>query len=153
MNNIDFQMDTVVPGPFSTNDITRGICRYLTGAGYSPLTEFKLLSKRRVDIIGLDKAGRFAIIEVKSSVSDFKQDKKWRAYLNYGDQMYFGVASGFPIEMLPKECGVLVSDAYNAIVLREAPVRRLNAVRRKTQIVRFARTAGNRLHRQMDPKF
>ena len=81
--------DMPVSGPFCTDDITRGVCRYLRNLGYSPLTEFKLISKRRVDVIGLDGKGRFIIIEIKSSVSDFRADTKWQEYIPYGDQFYF----------------------------------------------------------------
>ena len=151
MNKKSLNKELPVPGPFSTKDITRGICRYLRNLGYTPLTEFKLLSKRRVDIMGLNKGGQFAIIEVKASVADFRSDNKWQHYLDYGDQMYFGVSNGFPIEILPKECGILISDAYNAEAIREAPLQGINSSRRKTQMVRFARTATNRLHRLIDP--
>ena len=73
-----FEQDIPALGPFEAGDIARGICRYLRNLGYSPLTEFKLLSKRRVDVIGLNKAGQFIIIEIKSSVADFRSDDKWQ---------------------------------------------------------------------------
>ncbi len=44
----------------------------------------------------------------------------------------------------------MIADAYNAAVLRDAPVQTMNAARRKTQHVRFAKTAADRLHRTMD---
>ena len=104
MNTSMLDTDMPVPGPFCTDDITRGVCRYLRNLGYSPLTEFKLISKRRVDVIGLNGKGRFIIIEIKSSVSDFRADTKWHEYPPYGDQFYFCVANGFPVEILPKGC-------------------------------------------------
>ena len=45
MNTLMLDTDMPVPGPFCTDDITRGVCRYLRNLGYSPLTEFKLISK------------------------------------------------------------------------------------------------------------
>ncbi|HJO86886.1 MAG: MmcB family DNA repair protein [Rhodospirillales bacterium] len=51
--------------------MTRGICRYLRNLGYSPLTEYKLLTRRRVDVIGVNKASQFIIVEIKSSVADY----------------------------------------------------------------------------------
>ena len=146
-----FEQDIPALGPFEAGDIARGICRYLRNLGYSPLTEFKLLSKRRVDIIGLNKAGQFIIIEIKSSVADFRSDDKWQEYLPFSDQMYFAVANGFPLEILPDECGIMIADAYNAAVIRESQTRKLNAARRRTQIVRFAKTAADRLHLWNDP--
>ena len=44
--------------------------------------EFKLSSGRRVDVMGLNPGGRFLLVEIKSSVADFKSDKKWREYSN-----------------------------------------------------------------------
>ena len=146
-----FEQDVPALGPFEAGDIARGICRYLRNLGYSPLTEFKLLSKRRVDVIGLNKAGQFIIIEIKSSVADFRSDDKWQEYLPFSDQMYFAVANGFPLEILPDECGIMIADAYNAAVIRESHPRKLNAARRRTQIVRFAKTAADRLHLWNDP--
>ncbi len=150
MNKFEFEEDLPVLGPFAADDIVRGVCRYLRNLGYSPLTEFKLKTNRRVDVIGLDKGGRFVIVEVKSSVPDFKADNKWPEYQPFGDRLYFAVANGFPVEILPEDCGVMIADDYNAAVLREAPVAAMNAARRKTQHVRFAKTAADRLHRTLD---
>jgi len=150
-NNSLFEKDIPVLGPFCTADLTRGVCRHLKNLGYSPLREFKLLSKRRVDVIGLDKLGHFIIVEIKSSVSDFRADRKWREYIPYGDQFYFCVANGFPIEILPEECGIMLADAYNAAILKNAPVQTLNATRRRAQQIRYAKTAADRLHRLHDP--
>ena len=152
-NGCSFERDIPVLGPICTEDITRGVCRYLQNLGYSPLKEFKLLSKRRVDVIGLDNLGRFIIVEIKSSVSDFRADKKWQEYMLYGDQFYFGVANGFPIEILPEGCGIMIADAYNAAILKSSPVRSLNANRRRTQKIRYAKTAADRLQRLDDPNF
>ena len=98
----EFEQDIPALGPFEASDITRGICRYLRNLGYSPLTEFKLLTRRRVDVIGVNKAGQFIIVEIKSSVADFRADDKWSDYIPFGDQLYFAVANGFPLEILPE---------------------------------------------------
>ena len=149
----EYPMDGPVPGPFSATDMARGVCRYLRNLGYSPITEFKLKSNRRVDVIGLNKGGQFTIVEIKSSVTDFRSDSKWPEYIAYGDRIYFAVANGFPLDILPDECGIMIADAYNAAIAKDSPVRKLNAARRRTQIVRFAKTAADRLHRTLDPKF
>ena len=147
----EFEQDIPALGPFEASDITRGICRYLRNLGYSPLTEFKLLTRRRVDVIGVNKAGQFIIVEIKSSVADFRADDKWPDYIPFGDQLYFAVANGFPLEILPEECGIMIADPYNAAVIREAPVNKLTAARRRTQMTRFAKTAADRLHLINDP--
>ena len=153
MNKFLFERDLPIVGQFGAEDITRGVCRYLCALGYSPLIEFKLTSNRRVDVMGLNSKGCYIVVEVKSSVADFRSDNKWRDYLPFADQMYFAVANGFPIEILPEECGLMIADAYNAAILREAEIVRVNAARRKTQHIQFAKTAAKRLHRMNDPRY
>jgi len=152
MNEFLFEEDLPIVGQFDAEDITRGVCRYLRNMGYSPLTEFKLSTNRRVDVIGVNKKGFYIVVEVKSSVADFRADEKWPEYRPFADQMYFAVANGFPIEILPDDCGIMIADAYNAAILRESEVTKINAARRKTQHVRFAKTAADRLHRVNDPR-
>ena len=59
--------------------LARGVSRTLSDLGYASLTEFTLRSGRRVDVIGLDAGGAIAIVEIKSSLEDFRADRKWRA--------------------------------------------------------------------------
>ncbi|MGF1610105.1 MAG: MmcB family DNA repair protein [Kiloniellales bacterium] len=132
--------------------IARGVCRSLGELGVATLTEFTLRSGRRVDVIGLDLNGEITIIEVKSSLADFRSDGKWHEYLDYCDRFYFAVAADFPREVLPEDCGLMVADAYGAAILREAPVTRLNGSRRKAQTLRFALAAALRLGALTDPQ-
>ncbi|OUT51408.1 MAG: hypothetical protein CBB68_05285 [Rhodospirillaceae bacterium TMED8] len=150
MNKFLFDEDLPVLGPHDTADITRGVCRYLRNLNYSVMVEFKLKSKRRVDVIGLNSAGKYIIVEIKSSVNDFKLDKKWHEYTPFADRFYFAVANGFPIELLPSDYGVMIADAYHAHILRDAPILGVNANRRKHQNILFAKTAANRLYRTID---
>ncbi|MFQ5775112.1 MAG: MmcB family DNA repair protein [Kiloniellaceae bacterium] len=132
--------------------LARGVCRALHQLGYTSLTEFKLGCGRRVDVIGVDPGGLILIVEIKSSLEDFRADRKWREYLAYCDHFYFAVPEDFPREVLPEDCGLLVADPYGAAVLREAPPLRLNPTRRRAQILRFAHTAALRLARHTDPR-
>ena len=150
-NSIYPEQNLPVRGPLETSDITRGICRYLHNLGFNPLKEFKLLSKRRVDVIGLNKKGRFIIIEIKSSVADLRADQKWPTYLPFADETYFAVANGFPLELLPEECGIMVADAYTAATIRLSPINKMSSTRRRAQILRYAQTAAHRLHILNDP--
>ena len=98
MNKLEVEKEMPVVGPFDANDITRGICRYLRNLGFSPLTEFKLRSNRRVDVIGLDNGGRFLVVEIKSSVSDFRTDDKWQEYIPcYRSEAATGCGMGFAV--------------------------------------------------------
>ena len=137
--------------PF-TRSLTRGVCRMLAEEGYGPLTEFRLPNRRRVDVIGLGAGGEFLIVEVKSSVADFRGDSKWQEYLPYCDRFYFAVPENFPTDILPDGCGLMVADSYGAAIRREAPEHPVSAIRRRRQLLRFALTASERLNRMSDPR-
>lgn len=132
--------------------ICRGVCRSLGELGFATLTEFTLRSGRRVDVIGLNSDGMIVIVEIKSGPVDFNSDSKWPEYLDYCDLFYFAVPPDFPQYMLPEDCGLIVGDAYGAVVLREAPSSQLNGSRRRAQTLRFARTAAGRLRDMTDPQ-
>jgi hypothetical protein len=131
--------------------ICRGVCRRLYGLGYATLTEVTLATGRRVDIMALDRRGEILVIEIKSSVADFRADRKWQDYLEFCDRFAFAVGPEFPCEKLPDEVGLLVADAYDAHELRAAPATKLSAARRKHLLLRFAHVAGARLLRRDDP--
>ena len=148
-------MNNAVTGaaaPAIASAMARGVCRLLADMGYRALLEFKLASRRRADVIGLDPRGRFAIVEIKASVADFRADGKWPQYRPYCDVFYFAVADDFPFDLLPDGCGVIAADAYAGTVLGEAPETPMNASRRKAQLVRFALTAAARLQGLLDPR-
>ncbi|MEC7539024.1 MAG: MmcB family DNA repair protein, partial [Pseudomonadota bacterium] len=110
-------------------------------------------SGRRVDLIALDRKGIVTVVEIKSSVADYRSDKKWHEYLEYCDRFFFAVAADFPLEMLPETCGVILADGFGASVLREPPEGTFNAARRKALMLRFARTSAARLHKYIDPEW
>ncbi len=134
-----------------TDRITRGVCRMLAAHGYGTLTEFRLASGRRVDVIGLDDDGAFVVVEVKSTVEDYRGDRKWREYLPFCEKFYFAVPDGFPQSLLPEDCGLIVADGYDAVIRRASPVTLINGNRKRRQLVRFAMTASTRLQRAYDP--
>jgi hypothetical protein len=131
--------------------LARGVTRLLAEHGYGTLVEFRLPAARRVDVIGLDRDSRFVIVEIKTSVADFRADQKWREYLPYCDAFYFAVPEEFPRVLLPASCGLLVADAYGAAMLRPAVEMAMNKARRRHQLVRFALAAAVRLNRVYDP--
>lgn len=131
--------------PSAADRIARGVCRKLGALGYRTLLEFRVGIGRRADVAGLDAAGRFVIVEIKSSLADFRADAKWPEYLAYCDAYYFAVADGFPQEILPAEHGLIVADEHDAVILREAPHRPMPAARRRAQILRFGLVAAGRL--------
>lgn len=140
-------MTDALPGQSgATPGITRGACRLLYDLGYDTLTEFKFRSGRRADIIALNRGGEIVVVEVKSSVPDFRADAKWQDYLEWCDALFFAVDLAFPQEILPPDQGLIVCDAYGGEVLRDAPRAKLPAARRKSVTLAFALAAARRLH-------
>ena len=132
--------------------VTRGVCRMLDETGFASLTEFRLTNRRRVDVMALGPDGSVVIIEVKSTVEDFRGDGKWPDYLPYCEQFYFAVPRDFPVHILPDDCGLMVADGFGAVIRREPPMRKLNGTRKHHQLLRFAQIAGARLQALRDPR-
>ncbi|HYM71883.1 MAG TPA: MmcB family DNA repair protein [Stellaceae bacterium] len=131
--------------------LARGVCRMLEQLGYASLLEFPLANGRRADILALGRGGELIIVEIKSSVADFRADRKWAAYRDFADRFYFAVASDFPVALIPEDCGLIVADGFAAAVLRDAAAVLLAPARRRTLTLRFARAAATRLRRHLDP--
>jgi hypothetical protein len=131
--------------------LARGVCRALVQHGWAVLTEVTLVNGRRADVLALQPDGDIVIIEVKSSIEDFRADRKWREYRDFCDALYFAVSDGFPTEVISAECGLIAADPFGAEILRPAPVIRLAPARRKAMTLRFAQLAAQRLQRLLDP--
>jgi hypothetical protein len=131
--------------------LARGVCRALAQHGWASLTEVTLANGRRVDVMALQAAGEIVIVEVKSSIEDFRSDRKWGEYRDYCDLLYFAVPDSFPTELIPPECGLIAADPFAAEILRPAPIIRLAPARRKAMTLRFAQLAAQRLQRLVDP--
>ena len=132
--------------------ISRGVMRHFAQIGLSSLSEFSPARGLRVDIITLGMANEIWIVECKSCQSDFKSDKKWQNYLDWCDRYFWAVEANFPIDILPPDTGVIIADAYDASILREAPLKKLSVARRKKIIKSIAKSACNRLLTHTDPK-
>jgi hypothetical protein len=131
--------------------LARGVGRLLGEMGYAALCEMRVGKGRRVDVIGLNRRGQFAIVEIKVSAADLRADHKWPEYLDYCDDFYFAVPAGFDRRLLPVETGMIVADRYGGAVLRRAETVKMAPATRRVQTVRFARYAANRLRRFEDP--
>lgn len=136
----------------TAQSLARGLSRHLAEAGYSTLTELILPNGRRVDVIGIDRAGAIAVVEIKTSVADFRGDQKWPEYREYCDRFYFAVPEGFPVELIDGPCGLFVADAYGAVMLRDSDEIAVNAARRRALVLRFAGIAADRLRGVTDPR-
>jgi len=138
-------MDVLAPSrPETTAAVTRGAARLLLDIGYAPLAEVTLPNGRRADLMALGRKGQICIVEVKSSVEDYRTDQKWGEYAPYCDAFYFAVPPHFPREVLPIGPGLIVADGFGGAVLIEAPLTPLVTARRKALTLGFARLAAMR---------
>ncbi len=127
--------------------IRNGVVRHCQKLGLSLLPELILKTGRRVDLIGIDRKGLITIIEIKSSVEDFRVDKKWHEYKEFCDRFYFATSTEVPREVFPEGEGLMIADQYGAEIIREAGELKLAAASRKALMLRFSRAAADRLER------
>ncbi len=132
--------------------IARGTGRLLLSLGLASLAEVSLPNGRRADLMAVSLAGDITIVEVKSSIEDFRADQKWPAYRDFCDRLYFAVAPDFPVEILPAETGLIIADRYGGELQRAAPEHRLPAARRKAMLLRLARLGALRQQSLADPE-
>lgn len=138
--------------PATAGLLARGVCRALEQLGYASLLEFPLANGRRADVLALGKSGDLLIVEIKSSVADFRADQKWARYREFADRLYFAVPNEFPAVLIPEECGLIVADGFGAAVLRHGLATPLAPPRRRAVTLRFALAAATRLRRHLDPE-
>ncbi len=136
--------------PRRAAEICRGTLRLMADLGFYGVTEMPLANNRRADIAAIGPGGEIWMIEIKSSIQDFKSDHKWREYMDFCDRLSFAVADDFPQALIPDEAGLIVADAFYGAVIRNAPEARLVPARRKAVSLRFARLAAARLTRVGD---
>lgn len=125
--------------------VRRGVCAFLENLLHTPLPELPLPNGRRADLVSISAGGEIWIIEIKSSIEDFRVDNKWPDYRAWCDRLFFATHPEVPREIFPADCGLILSDGYDAHLLREAPEHRLAAPRRKSLTLDVARTASRRL--------
>jgi hypothetical protein len=131
--------------------VARGSTRLLHSLGFSVVSELALASGRRADLVALGADGEIWIVEIKSSVADFRADQKWMDYRLHCDRLFFATTLDVPCEIFPPDTGLIVADAYGASIHCEAPEHRLHAATRKSMTLAFARAAALRLSALTDP--
>ena len=130
--------------------VARGTRRLLRARGFSTVTELVLADGRRADIVGLGPDGAITIVEIKSSVADFRADHKWPFYRAFCDRLFFAIPPTLPLALMPDETGIIVADRYGAEVVREAMTVKLAGPTRRALTLRFAQAAADRLHALAD---
>ena len=131
--------------------IARGTLRALRARGFAGTTELTLATGRRADIIAVNGTGEIWIVEIKSTILDFRADQKWPEYRAYCDRLLFAVAPEFPREILPEETGLIIADRFGGEIMRAAPHLPLAAARRKAMLIAISRAACLRMQTALDP--
>jgi hypothetical protein len=131
--------------------IARGTGRLLLSLGFCCVSELSLPSGRRADIVAVDSAGEIWVVEIKSSVADFRADQKWMDYRLHCDRLFFATTIEVPCEIFPPDTGLIVADSFGAEIKCQAPEHRLPAATRKSMLLRFGQTAALRLQALNDP--
>ena len=143
--------------PLAAQDVARGVSRLFHRQDLCALCEVPLPNGRRADMMAVDGQGLITIVEIKVSRADLLGDCKWPDYLDYCDRFFWAVPSGFALDPFdtdhcgPDRAGLIVADRYDAAILREAPLDKLPASRRKAEMLRFARRAARRVMGGIDP--
>jgi hypothetical protein len=132
--------------------VARGTTRLLHSLGFSVVSELPLASGRRADLVALSAGGDIWIVEIKSSVADFRADHKWLDYRLHCDRLFFATTLEVPCEIFPPDAGLIVADAFGASIVCEAPEHRLHAATRRSMLLAFARAAALRLAALADPE-
>ena len=151
----DDTSEALVLRPELTLSVTRGSRILMRSLGHAVLCEFPLSNGRRADLVALGRDGSIRIVEVKSSIADFRADDKWRHYRPFCDRFYFAIplalaesASG---GIFPLEAGLIVADAHGAVIERESPVHAMAPAARRALLMRFGALAATRLHAALHP--
>ncbi|HEY4140865.1 MAG TPA: MmcB family DNA repair protein [Pseudolabrys sp.] len=131
--------------------VARGTARLLHAHGFSVVSELPLPSGRRADLVALDAAGTIWIVEIKSSVADFRADQKWQDYRAHCDRLFFATSLEVPCEIFPPDTGLIAADAFGAEFKCDAPEHKMAAATRKSMMLIFARAAAMRLQSLVDP--
>ena len=132
--------------------VGRGAQRLLLALGLSCVCELPLGSGRRADLVGIAHNGDIWIVEIKSSIADFRVDQKWPDYRLHCDRLLFATAAHVPLDIFPADAGLIVADTYGAELVREAPEHRMHAATRRSMMLCFARAAARRLQALADPQ-
>ena len=98
------QTSPLIDGRQSENAmlVRRGVQRLFLELGLAVLPELPLASGRRADLVALTRSGEIWIVEIKSSIEDWKVDRKWPIYREHCDRLFFATHPGVPADIFPR---------------------------------------------------
>lgn len=113
--------------------------------------EVPLANGRRADILAVGPRGEIWIVEIKSSLIDYRVDAKWPNYKDFCDRFFFCKPPELEAEIFPSTEGLMVADSHWGDILRPALHEPLAGARRKAMLLKLARLGADRVHALMDP--
>lgn len=132
--------------------VQRGVMRFLRSVhDMACYAEVPLVNGRRADVLAVGAKGEIWIIEIKSSVIDYRVDAKWPDYKDFCDRFFFCKPPELDAGIFPQEEGLMVADGHGGDIMRLAPLETLAPARRKAMMLKLARLAADRVHALMDP--
>lgn len=133
--------------------VQRGVMRLLRAThDFCCFAEVPLANGRRADVLGVGPKGEIWIVEIKSSLIDFRVDAKWPNYKDYCDRFYFAKPPELEAEIFPGDEGLIAADLHGAEILRPAADHLLAPARRKAMMLKLVRLGADRVHFLMDPQ-
>ncbi len=110
-----------------TASITKRVAKYYTRKKWCVNTELGLRSRRegmlRADVIAMNMKREVVIIEVKSSMADFRSDHKYHQYLDYCNKLYIACPAEMVEKIRPlvnKGVGIMAYDEGSLVVAKSA---------------------------------
>jgi len=132
--------------------VQRGVMRLLRGQyDFCCYAEVPLANGRRADVLGVGPKGEIWIVEIKSSLIDFRVDAKWPNYKDFCDRFFFAKPPELDPDIFPQSEGLIVGDGHDAAILRHADEFPLPPARRKAMLLKLTRLGADRIHTLMDP--
>ncbi len=132
--------------------VQRGVMRLLRSVhDFCCFAEVPLANGRRADVLAVGPKGEIWIVEIKSSLIDFRVDAKWPNYKDYCDRFFFAKPLELDAAIFPESEGLIVADGHGAEIIRQAPEFTLAPARRKAMLLKLVRLGADRVHHLMDP--
>jgi hypothetical protein len=132
--------------------VQRGVMRLLRSTyDFCCFAEVPLANGRRADVLGVGPRGEIWIVEIKSSLIDYRVDAKWPNYKDYCDRFFFAKPPELEAEIFPADEGLIVADGHGAEIFRAAADTPRASARRKALLLKLVRLGADRVHQLMDP--
>jgi len=98
-----------------TEALKKAAAFYFFRYGFAVTFEMGVMpwGSRRADLVANKVSGKIVICEVKSSLADYRSDKKWKSYLDFCDMFAFVMTPELYLKLrheIPKNVGVLCLD-------------------------------------------